>query len=101
MYFMVEGLKEFFEELEDSRQDWKVKHSLYEILMVVMCGVAAGGKSILDILSIAGCEEQKVKLDFPNGFPSYDTIRCVLGMIDPKKFQEAFIKFLGTHFENS
>ena len=84
---MVEGLKEFFEELEDSRQDWKVKHSLYEILMVVMCGVAVGGKSILDILSIARCEEKwlkdKVKLSFPNGFSSYDTVRRILGMIDP------------------
>jgi len=50
---MVEGLKEFFEELEDSRQDWKVKHSLYEILMVVMFGVAGNGKTILDILGIA------------------------------------------------
>ena len=73
--------------------------------MVVMCCVAVGGKSILDILTIARCEEKwlrdKVKLDFPNGFMSYDTVRRVLGMIDPKKFQEAFIKFLGTHFENS
>ena len=72
--------------------------------MVVMCGVAVGGKSILDILTIARCEEKwlrdKVKLDFPNGFPTYDTVRRVLGMIDPKKFQEAFIKFLGKHFEN-
>ena len=59
-----------------------------------MCGVAVGGKSILDILSIAGCEKQKVKLDFPNVYPSYDTVRRVLGMIDPKKFQEAFIKFM-------
>ena len=95
---MVEGLKEFFEELEDSRQDWKVKHSLYEILMVTMCGVAANGKSILEILEIASCKEQwlrdKLKLDFPNGFPSYDTVRRVLGMINPKKFEEAFIRFM-------
>ena len=70
---MVEGLKEFFEELEDSRQDWKVKHSLYEILMVTMCGVVANGKSILEILEIASCKEQwlrdSLKLDFPKDFP--------------------------------
>ena len=87
---MVEGLKEFFEELEDSRQDWKVKNSLYEILMVVMLSVVANGKSILDILEIARCKEQwlrdKVNLTFPNGFPSYDTVRRVLGIINPKKF---------------
>ena len=45
---MVEGLKEFFEEL-DRRVDKTGKRgnkSLYEILMVTMCGVAANGKSI-------------------------------------------------------
>ena len=89
---MVEGLKEFFEEL-DRRVDKTGKRgnkSLYEILMVTMCGVAANGKSILEILEIASCKEQwltdKLKLDFPNGFPSYDTVRRVLGMINPKKF---------------
>ena len=30
-----------FEQVEDSRQDWKVKHSISEILTVVMCGVSA------------------------------------------------------------
>ena len=85
----MEGLKEFFEELDrkvDKTGRWGSK-SLYEILMVVMCGVAVGGKSILDILSIARCEEKwlkdKVKLSFPNGFSSYDTVRRVLGMINP------------------
>ena len=43
----MEGdLKELFENLEDSRQDWKIKHSLYEILMVVFCGVSAGKTNI-------------------------------------------------------
>ena len=42
---MVEGLKEFFEELDrrvDKTGKWGNK-SLYEILMVVMCGVAVEG----------------------------------------------------------
>ena len=89
---------------KSTRLEGGLSKSLYEILMVVMSGVAVGVKSILDILKIARCEEKwlrdKVKLDFPNGFSSYDTVRRVLGMIDPKKFQEAFIKFLGKHFEN-
>ncbi len=52
---MVEGLKEFFEELDrrvNKVGKWGNK-SLYEILMVVMCGVAGNGKTILDILGIA------------------------------------------------
>ncbi len=47
----MEGLKEFFEELDrrvDKTGRWGSK-SLYEILMVVMCGVVANGKSICDV----------------------------------------------------
>ena len=48
---MVEGI--LFEQVEDSRQDWKVKHSISEILMVVMCGVSAGERSIYGIREFA------------------------------------------------
>ena len=44
---MMEG--NFFEQVEDSQQDWKVKHSVSEILTVVMCGVSAGDRSIYGI----------------------------------------------------
>ncbi|MGP1475460.1 MAG: transposase family protein, partial [Treponema sp.] len=49
---MVEGI--LFEQVEDSRQDWKVKHSISEILTVVMCGVSAGERSIYGIRSLSG-----------------------------------------------
>jgi len=49
---MVEGI--LFEQVEESRQDWKVKHSISEILTIVMCGVSAGERSSNDlILNIA------------------------------------------------
>ena len=32
---MVEGLKEFFEELEDSRQDWKIIYNRLKMLSKV------------------------------------------------------------------
>jgi len=84
----MEGdLKELFEDLEDSRQDWKIKHSLYEILMVVFCSVSAGETSINGILAFARCKKRwlmdKANLTFPNGLPSYDTIRRMLGVLDP------------------
>ncbi|MGP1512567.1 MAG: transposase family protein [Treponema sp.] len=48
---MVGGI--LFEKVEDSRQDRKVKHSVSEILMVVMCGVSAGERSIYGIREFA------------------------------------------------
>ena len=55
---MVEGI--LFEQVEDSRQDWKVKHSISEILMVVMCGVSAGERSIYGIREFAQAKRTMV-----------------------------------------
>ena len=41
-----------------SRQDWKVKHSISEILTVVMCGVSAGDRSLYGIREFARLKEQ-------------------------------------------
>lgn len=92
---MVEG---FFDEIPDSRQDWKVLHRIDEILTVVMCGVSAGESTIHGIYTFSQIKEdwlrEKVGLKLPNGLPSYDTIRRVLGIIDPKVFQRLFIKWI-------
>ena len=93
---MVEGI--LFEQVEDSRQDWKVKHSISEILTVVMCGVSAGERSIYGIREFARLKEQWLRnvigLKLPNGLPSYDTVRRVLGILDPKQFQSVFIRWI-------
>jgi len=74
---MVEG--NIFEEIEDSRQDWKVLHSMTEIMMVVMCGVSAGEMTVHSIYTFAKIKEKWLKaatgLPFANGLSSYDTIR--------------------------
>ena len=97
---MVEG---FFNEIPDSRQDWKVLHSIDEILTVVMCGVSAGESTIHGIYAFSEIKEnwlrEKVGLKLPNGLPSYDTIRRTLGIIDPKIFQQLFIKWIEEKLE--
>lgn len=93
----------FFEEIPDSRQDWKVLHSIDEILTIVMCGVSAGELTIHGIYAFSTIKEkwlkEKVGLKLPNGLPSYDTIRRTLGIIDPKIFQSLFIKWIETKLE--
>ena len=92
---MVEGI---FEQVADSRQDWKVKHTVSEILTVVMCGVSAGERSIYGIREFARLKEgwlhEVIGLELPNGLPSYDTVRRVLGILDPKQFQSVFIRWI-------
>ena len=66
--------------------------------MVVLCAVSANETSVYGIFEFARCKEKWLKevvgIPFPNGIPSYDTIRRVLGALDPKQFQLAFIKFM-------
>lgn len=63
---MVEG---FFDEIPDSRQDWKVLHSIEQILTVVMCGVIAGENTIHGIYTFSQIKEkwlrEKVELKLP------------------------------------
>jgi hypothetical protein len=63
-----------------------------------MCGVSAGEKTIHGIYMFAKIKEKWLKgeagLELPDGLPSYDTIRCTLGIINPKAFQKLFIKWV-------
>ena len=88
----------FFDEIEDSRQDWKVEHSLGEILTVVMCGVSAGEWTVHGICAFARIKErwlrEEVGFPLPHGLPSYNTVRRVLGILDPRRFQDAFVRWV-------
>ena len=61
-----------------------------------MCGVSVGENTIRGIYAFSEIKEnwlrEKVGLELPSGLPSYDTIRRTLGIIDPKIFQQLFIK---------
>ena len=35
-----------------------------------------------------------IGLKLPNGLPSYDTVRRVLGLLAPKQFQSVFIRWI-------
>lgn len=75
-----------FEELKDSLQDWKVKLSLSEIFIVVMCGVSAGNMSVYGICAFAKIKEswfkEVVGLELPYGLPSYDTSLRYFGIFN-------------------
>lgn len=85
----------------ESHEDWKVEHSLDEILTVVMCGVGAGERSIRGICAFAQIKKAWLRdggsrLTLPHNLPSYDVIRRVMGVLSPKRFQDVFIKWIET-----
>lgn len=70
---------------EDKRQQGKVKHSLSEVVMVVLFGQLANGEFWEEIELMARHYESVLKqyLPLPNGIPSHDTLQRVMRLIDP------------------
>lgn len=70
---------------EDKRQQGKVKHSLSEVVMVVLFGLLANGEFWEEIELMARHYESVLRkyLPLPNGIPSHDTLQRVMGLIDP------------------
>jgi predicted transposase YbfD/YdcC len=79
-------ITEFFDFLEnapDTRQDWKIKHKMGDIIAVTVIGMLAGHNDLKAVhlwatLNIAPLLKY---LELPNGIPSYDCIRRTLATI--------------------
>jgi hypothetical protein len=75
--------------IEDSREFWRLDHTLAEILLVILCSQLCGFESFREYEKYA-----KLKLGFlrrflpyKNGSPSRSTYQRVLSMMSPQKFQ--------------
>ena len=55
---MMGKLEELVEDLKDSCQDWKVKHSVKEILILSFSGISAQETTISGVLAFARCKKQ-------------------------------------------
>ena len=83
----------YFADLADPRRETRNKlHSLHDILMIVLYAVLSGVEDWVGMEAFAEEKEAGLRgfLDLPNGIPSHDTLRDVLGRIDPVAFTAAF-----------
>lgn len=90
-----------FEQLDDPRIDRRKLHPLLEILLLTVCGVAAGCDGWADIEQFG-----KLKLDalrtfrpFENGVPSDDTLRRFFRSVNPEQFQQLFTQWMQQSLE--
>lgn len=83
---------DIFEELSDRRSERNRLYSMWEILLVTVCGIICGAERWQDIEDFGKVklEELKDYLPFKKGIPSDDTFRRFFRAIDPHKFQELF-----------
>lgn len=86
----------YFANLPDPRRVTQNKlHSLQDILMMVLSAVLGGIENWMGMETFAQERAAWLRgfLELPHGIPSHDTLRDVLGRIDPVAFRAAFTKW--------
>jgi len=87
---------EYFKEMKDYRQSWKIRHLLEDIIVIIICAVVSGAENIAEIGLYAKCKETWLKtiLKLPNGIPSTDTIERFMRYMDSKEFKRSFLHWV-------
>ena len=79
----MEQLLERMETIEDIRQRRKVRHSIKDILIIVLFATFANADTWEQIVDFALWSEDYLRqyIELKNGVSSHDTMQCVMGMI--------------------
>ena len=82
----MEELLSKLEWINDPRQSWKIKHKMQDIIAIVLFSTLGNCDDWEEIQAFAVHNEEVFReyLELPNGIPSKDTIRRVMGMVDPE-----------------
>jgi predicted transposase YbfD/YdcC len=90
------GLLRAFAELKDPRVNRTKRHSLGDILAIAICAILCGADGWTQVAKFGRCKLQwfQTFLDLPNGIPSHDTFGRVLAVLDPRAFEECFMKWI-------
>lgn len=98
-------MTEYFEEIEDNRIAWKIKHDLKETIVVVICAVAGGCDSWEVIEDFARVKldwyREVIHLRLANGIPPHDTMQRIFGMIKPEQFEKCFSMWMSSIAQKS
>ena len=91
----MEQLLEWIDVIEDIRQKRKVKHSIKDIIIIVLFATLANADTWEEIADFALWNKDYLKqyIELKNGVPSHDTIQRVMGMIRPENLQQLQIKW--------
>ena len=83
---------EYFENIPDFRQEWKIKHLLIDIFFIAVAATIADANSWEDVEEFAETREEWLRqyLKLPYGIPSHDTFKRVFDCIDPIEFSKGF-----------
>lgn len=82
--------------LEDSRQQWKIKHNLVDILIIVMLSILTGHNDFEEMVIFAEAKVEILRkyIKLENGIPHKDTLKRVIAIIDPNQLNLVFYSWL-------
>lgn len=91
----MQELLEWMEYIEDIRQQRKVRHTLKDILVIVLFATLANADDWVEMALFADYYQDYLRkyIELKNGPPSHDTIRRVMGMISPEILQQLYGKW--------
>ena len=92
------SFEDCFQAIDDPRVVPRCTHSLHTLLFIAVASTIAGADGPEDMAKFAKRKAQWLRqfVDFKEGSPSHDTLGRVLGAIQPKQFQEAFLAWISS-----
>jgi predicted transposase YbfD/YdcC len=89
------GVERCFADVHDPRVQASCRHSLLDILVILVLGVACGAEDFTDLELFGSKREAWLRtfLKLPCGIPSHDTFRRVLSVLDPKEFAAGLFRW--------
>lgn len=92
----IEELKERLMVIPDKRHPSYIRHNMIDVIMIAFFAVLGDANEWSDMGIFAKKQEKWLRkfLELPNGIPTDDTIRLVIGSIDSKCFYSILIQFL-------
>jgi len=93
--------QQYFSQITDTRQQWKVKHLLTDIIGLSLLAVICGAESYQDIEEYGLSKHQWLKnyLLLPYDIPSHDTIERLMEAMNPKEFNTHFTRWVKEVFQ--
>ncbi|MDF3055539.1 MAG: transposase family protein [Gammaproteobacteria bacterium] len=92
----IDGFLNYFDEVKDPRIDRSKKHLLSDILVISVLSFICGAETWNDIEDFgnANIDWLQEHLELNEGIPSHDTFARIFARINPKLFQECFVRLM-------
>ena len=90
----MEELLEWMDYIQDIRQKGKIKHSLQDILVIVLFVTLANADDQVEMEIFAEAYQEYLRkyIELKNGVSPHDTIGSVIGMLSPDILQQLYNK---------